>query len=430
MYPHGGVRDVTSILVHGGISLNGDVFIQGSKNAALPMLAASLLNRGVTKLYGCPDISDVRGMLAILESLGCAVEKGSDYVRIDSGGADGHFVSGECAGQMRSSVFMMGAMLGRFGEVAIPYPGGCTIGSRPVDIHLEALRQMNVALTENEDGIYGYSRQILGTVIRLRYPSVGATENIILAAVTAKGRTVIHNAAKEPEIIDLCLMLNKMGADIHGMGTGCITIYGVCVLHDVSFTVCGDRIVAATYLAAAAATCGSVTVYNVWEREIKAVLQVLAQTGCGIVVQNKRVRVIGPQILCPVDAVQTRPFPGFPTDMQSQLMACLSVAHGTSIIYENVFEARFKTAGELVKMGADITLERQKAVIRGVPELHGAKVTASDLRGGAALVIAGLAASGETEIMDIHYIRRGYQDICGDLRALGAGIEERKTQVM
>lgn len=419
---------MTSIMVNGGKSLKGDIFIQGSKNAALPMLAASLLNRGVTRLYGCPRISDVDGMIRILQSLGCAVEYGDNYVQIDTSAASGHFVSGDCAGQMRSSVFMMGAMLGRFGEVFIPYPGGCTIGKRPIDIHLETLRQMNVALSESEDGIYGYSHQILGTAVDLRYPSVGATENVILAAVTAKGKTVIRHAAREPEIIDLCLMLNKMGADIHGMGTANITIYGTEKLHDVEFTISADRIVASTYLAAAAATCGNIQVFNVWEREVKSVLQVLAHMGCGIVVQNKRIRVVGAQMIFSVEHIHTRPFPGFPTDMQSQIMACLSMADGISEIYEHVFEDRFKIAAELNKMGADISLEGEKAVIRGVSELHGASVNALDLRGGAGLIIAGLMAEGETTVNNAFYVKRGYQDICGDFYALGAEIKERTLQ--
>lgn len=419
---------MTSVVVNGGISLKGDIFIQGSKNAALPMLAAALLNQGTTRLYGCPDISDVHGMLEILKSLGCSVEYGSNYVQIDSSEANDHFVSGEQAGQMRSSVFMMGAMLGRFGEVFIPYPGGCTIGKRPVDIHLDALRQMNVALVESEDGIYGYSKQIIGTTIELRYPSVGATENIILAAVTACGRTVIHHAAKEPEIIELCILLNKMGADIHGMGTENIVIYGVKRLKDVSFTISGDRIVAATYLAAAAVTGGDIRIFNVWERELKATLQILACMGCRVIVQNKCVRVIGAPVLRSVDHIHTRPFPGFPTDMQSQIMACLTVADGMSTIHEHIFEDRFKIAGELNKMGANIILEQQKAVIYGVPKLYGACVSACDLRGGAALVIAGLAARGETQIEHAFYIKRGYQDICGDLRCVGAHIEERRSR--
>lgn len=420
---------MAQIVIDGGRSLRGDIFIQGSKNAALPMLAASLLNRGITRLYGCPKISDVSGMLAILESIGCLVEYGDHYVQIDSSQANGHQVCVSSAGQMRSSVFMMGALLGRFGEVSIPYPGGCTIGQRPIDIHLEALRQMNISLVESEEGIYGYSRQILGTTIDLRYPSVGATENIILAAVTARGCTVINHAAKEPEIIDLCLLLNKMGADIHGMGTGCITIFGVKILHDVAFTICADRIVAATYLAAAAVTCGNVQVFNVWEYEIKSVLQVLAHMGSGIVVQNKRIRVIGPQMIFPVDNIHTRPFPGFPTDMQSQMMACLSMAHGTSVIYEHIFEDRFKIVEELRKMGAKIVIEHEKAVIYGVESLYGANVHACDLRGSAALVIAGLMAEGCTTIDNSFYIKRGYQDICGDLKCLGAQIEERNMLV-
>lgn len=418
---------MASLVVGGGISLKGDIYVQGSKNAALPMLAAAVLNRGTTKLYHCPAITDVAYMLKILESLGCRTETGKNYVMIDSSQMSVRDISPEYAARMRSSVFLMGAVMGRFKEVSLPYPGGCVIGKRPLDIHLAAFEKMGIRTLVTEERIFCKAPKILGARHKLRYPSVGATENIIMASVLADGMTVIENAAKEPEIIELCLLLNKMGADIHGMGTGKLTVYGVKKLNDAEYMLPSDRIVAGTYLAAAAATAGDVQVSGIWAHDLKSVLQVLAEMGCGIIVQNKRVRVIGPQILNHVESIYTRPFPGFPTDMQSQMMACLCTAKGVSQMTETVFEDRFKTAGELKKMGADILIENNKAVIRGVSNLKGAKVKAWDLRGGAALVIAGLAAEGDTIINDSIYIKRGYEDICADLNMLGARIEERKT---
>lgn len=418
---------MTSLIVSGGHSLRGDLWIQGSKNAALPMLAAAVVNRGTTVLYHCPKITDVDCMIDILESLGCRAAWEKDSVRIDSSEMDGRDISEKFGLRMRSSVFLMGALLARFGEVSLPYPGGCIIGRRPLDFHLAAFERMGCCVSVKEDRIFCRARSLCGAYHSLSYPSVGTTENIVLASVLAQGMTVIENAAKEPEIIELCLMLNKMGADIHGMGTSKITIYGVKSLKNTEYMLASDRIVAGTYMAAAAVTAGDVQLWDVWAHDLKAVLQVLAEMGCGIVIQNKRVRVIGPQMLSCVDSIYTRPFPGFPTDMQSQVMACLCTAGGVSHVTETVFEDRFKTAEELVKMGADILIENNRAVIRGKSTLFGNNVFARDLRGGAALVIAGLAAEGDTVINDSIYIKRGYEDIVRDMKILGAQIEERKT---
>ena len=418
---------MTSLLVSGAHGLKGDLRIQGSKNAALPMLAAALLNRGTTKLYHCPKIADVDCMLDILKSLGCEAKWEEGAVRVDSSQADSWDIQKIYGARMRSSVFLMGALLARFGEVSLPYPGGCVIGRRPLDFHLAAFERMGCIVSVDNERISCRAKRLEGTNHKLPYPSVGATENIILASVMAAGMTSIENAAKEPEIIELCLLLNKMGADIHGMGTSKITIYGVHCLKDTEYMLASDRIVAGTYMAAAAVTAGDVRLWDVWAHDLKAVLQVFAEMGCGIVIQNKRVRLIGPQILDCVDSIYTRPFPGFPTDMQSQIMACLCTAKGISHITETVFEDRFKTAGELTKMGADILIENNRAVIRGRRTLYGTKVQAKDLRGGAALVIAGLSAEGDTIINDSIYIQRGYEDICRDMQMLGAQIEERKT---
>lgn len=418
---------MTSLVVSGGCRLKGDLWIQGSKNAALPILAAAVLNRGTTRLYHCPKITDVDCMLEILRSLGCHAEWEKGGVRIDASQMEERDISKAYGAKMRSSIFLMGALLSRFGEVSLPYPGGCRIGKRPMDFHLAAFERMGCSVCVARDRISCKARRLFGAAHKLPYPSVGATENIILASVMASGMTTIEHAAKEPEIIELCLFLNKMGADIHGMGTSKITIFGVKCLKDVSYMLASDRIVAGTYMAAAAVTGGDVQLWDIWAHDLKAVLQVLAEMGCGIIVQNKRVRVIGPQMLSCVDSIYTHPFPGFPTDMQSQLMACLCTAKGVSHVTENVFEDRFKTADELVKMGADILIENNKAVIRGPRPLYGTIVQAQDLRGGAALVLAGLSAEGDTVINDSIYIKRGYEDICTDMAILGAQIEERKT---
>lgn len=418
---------MTSLVVSGGHSLKGDLRIQGSKNAALPIIAAAILNRGTTMLYHCPKITDVDCMLEILESLGCFVRWGKNGVRIDTSQMEGRDIS-ECFGlRMRSSVFLMGALLARFGEVSIPYPGGCVIGRRPLDFHLAAFERMGCKVDVSKGRIRAAAKELCAAAHKLPYPSVGTTENIILASVLASGMTVIENAAKEPEIIELCLMLNKMGADIHGMGTSKLVIYGVKSLKETEYMLASDRIVAGTYMAAAAVTAGDVQLWDIWAHDLKAVLQVLAEMGCGIVIQNKRVRVIGPHLLGNVDSIYTRPFPGFPTDMQSQMMACLCFAKGISHITETVFEDRFKTADELNKMGADILIENNRARIDGRAALFGTNVYARDLRGGAALVVAGLAAEGDTVINDSIYIQRGYEDIVRDMGILGAQIEERKT---
>lgn len=416
---------LASICISGGECLHGDIRVQGSKNAALPILAASILARGTTRLYHCPQILDVFNMLKILENMGCHTELEKDCVVVDTWDAGCGQISEEDAAAMRSSVMLMGAMLGRMKEIRLPWPGGCSIGKRPVNLHLDALEKMNVTVDIDENGIYARTCKLTGSEIFFPYPSVGATENVILAAVLADGTTVIHQAAKEPEIIDLCLFLNEMGADIHGMGTGHIIIHGVSHLNSVDYTVMSDRIVAGTYLAAAAATCGDVSVYGVCEKDMHSTLQALAQTGCGIVICRNKIRVLAPQILLPIESIHTQPFPGFPTDMQSQLMAVVTKAHGTSVIYEDIFENRFKTAGWLEKMGADVCIDQNRTVVRGVSRLYGSKVWAEDLRGGAALVIAGLMAEGDTVVEDPIYIERGYQDICGDLASLGARIRRR-----
>lgn len=409
--------------IKGGLSLRGDIKIQGSKNAALPILAAAVLNRGITKIYNCPLILDIYNMIIILEAMGCGVSVDGHCVTVDATGPITGIISKENAEKMRSSVILLGAVLGRSNSAYIAWPGGCSIGERPVNMHLDALEQMNVQFSPEDGCIRCETSELIGNEIKLPYPSVGATENVILAAVLAKGTTTLYNAAKEPEIVDLCLFLNEMGAEIHGMGTTMITILGVKSLMDISYTVMNDRIVAGTYLMAAAATCGDVQIYDVQERDMKSTLEVLAHMGCGIVIRPNKIRVVAPTVILPVEGIRTEPFPGFPTDMQSQMMSVLCLASGKSVIYEEIFEDRFKIAAELEKMGADIRIEENKAIIQGKCKLQGTTIYAKDLRGGAALIIAGLMAEGDTKVKDTVYVERGYENICMDLAQLGADIK-------
>ena len=416
------VFGMASFQIRGGCSLNGEVRIQGSKNAALPMLAACLLSRGETKLYNCPHITDVYNMIKILENMGCSTVFCGDCLTVDTSGNLSGVISMGDGASMRSSIMLMGAVLGRQKYVSLPWPGGCSIGKRPVDLHLKALEQMNVSIRSDHCGLECTTPYLQGKDICLPIPSVGATENVILAAVLARGTTTIYNAAKEPEIVDLCHFLNEMGAQIHGMGTHRITINGVKQLKSISYTVMPDRIVAGTYFAAAAATGGNILAYPVKEKDLRSVLDVFAAMGCGIIIRRDQLQLIAPPLLLPVESICTRPFPGFPTDMQSQLMACLTAARGTSVICENIFEDRFKIVPQLEKMGAKILVNENKAVIRGGCRLTGSCVSAQDLRGGAALVIAGLMAEGDTRVEGSGYIERGYEDICRDFSQLGAGI--------
>jgi UDP-N-acetylglucosamine 1-carboxyvinyltransferase len=325
--------------------------------------------------------------------------------------------------EMRSSIIFLGAIISRCRKATISMPGGCELGPRPIDLHLKAFRRLGISIDESHGYICCCVDNITCDDIHLDFPSVGATENIMLVAALAKGDTTISNAAKEPEIVDLQNFLNKMGAKISGAGTGVITIEGVDSLGDVEYKVIPDRIVAASYLSAAAITGGSITVNNVIPSHIQSVCSVLKECGCKISQDKHKITIEAPPRPCPVDFIRTLPYPGFPTDAQSPIMAVLSVASGTSIIAENMFENRFKHVTELNRMGADITVDGRIAVIRGVPVLSGAKITATDLRGAAALVIAGLNAEGTTHVEGIHHLDRGYEGFDGQLRKLGAQIK-------
>ncbi|MGN0372522.1 MAG: UDP-N-acetylglucosamine 1-carboxyvinyltransferase [Enterocloster sp.] len=414
------------IQVFGLTSLKGEISIQGSKNAVLPMMAAALLHKGVTVLTNVPDLLDVSSMVDILESLGCRCLRRGDCMVIDARNIDGTEIPRKYVSAMRSSIIVLGALLGRMGEGSSCYPGGCLIGARPIDLHLMALKELGAEIHE-EDGWLrvrcGDGRSLKGAEIHLSYPSVGATEQAVLASVLARDVTVIHGAAMEPEIEQLCRFLNNMGAVICGMGTDHLMVQGVTELHDSCFQVEGDRIVAGTYGAAAAAAGGRVLLRGVRPSLLKLPLAMLEQAGAAVRTEEQSCRIeISVSERPKALDIKTGPYPAFPTDLQSPFMAFLSVGQGVSRIEERVFEKRFATAEALKKMGALIEQKDRTALIRGSWPLKGAEVEASDLRGGAALAVAALAAEGETRISRCRYVSRGYEDICRDLSALGAHI--------
>lgn len=418
---------MSSIKVIGGGELKGEIKIQGSKNAALPIIAATILNQGVTILKNCPRILDVFHMISVLNELGCVAKWEENTLIVDTTEITSTRVSEGSVQKMRSSILFLGALLGRNHEVSIAYPGGCSIGKRPIDYHLDSIKKMNVSqefLGEDKGIIHCHTDKIIGTDIFLKFPSVGATQNVILAAVLAEGVTRIFNAAREPEVTQLCNYLLEAGARICGKGTAFIEIEGVDRLHDVEYTLSSDRIVAGTYMAAVAATKGDVILNDAPIHEINSVIRVLDNIGCNIKTGNDYLRIRCDKRPLPYEILKTKPYPGFPTDMQSQLMTVLSLADGKSIISEEIFESRFQNVKELTKMGAKITIDisKNKAIIIGVKNLEGAVVKAHDLRAGAALVIAGLGALGTTIVKDTTSVERGYEDICRDLSSIGANV--------
>lgn len=416
---------MSAIQVVGLTPLEGEVWIQGSKNAVLPMMAAALLHRGITVLANVPGIRDVACMTDILEHLGAGCQRQGNSLVIDARHIVKTRIPRRYVTAMRSSIVVLGALLGRMGEGTSSYPGGCLIGSRPIDLHLMALRSLGADIRE-EDGLIEANtgkKGLTGAQIHFPCPSVGATEQAILASVLARQTTVLYGAAREPEIGQLCRFLNNMGADIRGMGTDRIVIIGVRELHDSSFTVEGDRIVAGTYGAAAAAAGGNVILKGIRPMELAVPAAALRKAGADVKAEERsgRLQVSMKQRPAPLN-LRTGPYPGFPTDLQSPFMALLAAGEGISTIEEQIFEGRFATAGALEKMGACIRTEGRKAVIEGRYPLTGARTCASDLRGGAALVVAALAAMGETRIEGCLHIERGYEDICRDLASLGAQV--------
>ena len=411
------------LVIEGGKTLEGEARVHGAKNAVLPILAATVLNSGKNVIHGCPDLKDVRSSINILRHLGCGVHREGDTLIVDSAGITNCEIPEGLMHEMRSSVIFLGAILARFGRAVTSLPGGCELGPRPIDLHLKAFRQLGISIEEEHGYIKCHCDRIVPTAIHLDFPSVGATENIMLAASLTEGTTLITNAAKEPEIIDLQNYLNCMGAKIDGAGTSVVQIEGVKRLGDAEHTVIPDRIVAATYLSCGAAAGGTLELTNVVPAHMEAVLSVAEQYGAKLYISEDRIVQVAPKRLTPVKMIRTQPHPGFPTDAQSPLMAALTLARGTSIFVENIFESRYKHVYELCRMGADITVDGRLAVVRGVAELSGANVCAMDLRGGAALVVAGLAAQGRTTITDVYHIDRGYENLEKTLSGIGAVIK-------
>ena len=409
-------------IIDGGEKLYGVVQTQSAKNTVLPLLAASILTDEQVKIRGVPTIADVENMFRILSELGCNIKRQKDCAVIDSSNAVSHEIPQRLTKELRSSVFMLGSVLTRFNRAKISYPGGCDIGLRPIDLHLSGLKRLGVEIIEEGGYIECKAEKLVGAEIMLDFPSVGATENIILAAVKAQGITVIRNAAKEPEIIDLQNFLNAMGANVRGAGGGTVVVEGVKRLRGVDFLPIGDRIEAGTYLIATAICGGEIETCGVRAENIAALLHKLRENGCKIHTKNDRIILKSSGTLQAVPLVETMPFPGFPTDLQAQYAALCATAKGTTLIVENLFETRYKYAAELKRMGADITVRDRTAVIRGVERLHGAKVVASDLRGGAALVIAALSAEGQSEVVDLSHVDRGYAEFEYKLKRLGAKI--------
>lgn len=407
----------------GPTRLEGEVDIQGSKNAALPMMAAAVMSGGKTVLENCPDISDIRASVDILQSIGCAARLEKNTLYINSSGEIKSYIPSRLMRRLRSSFLFTGAILARCGRVSTAMPGGCNIGARPVDIHLEAFKRLGASVNITPECIECTADKIAPCDVHLRFPSVGATENIMIFSAVSDGVTRIINAACEPEIADLQNMLNSMGARIHGAGTPVVTIKGVPSLGDTHYAIMADRIAAATYLTAAACTQGCISLKGASARHISPYISVLRQCGMHIyalrdeIIAEKNARLSGG--VC----VRTKPYPGLATDMQSLVMSAMTLSDGVSTIQENIFENRFNLAPKLVKMGADIEISGRTASIRGVRKLRAVSANACDLRSGAALALAMLAADGQSELGSIHYIDRGYENFKERLTSLGAHIE-------
>ncbi len=414
---------MSAFVINGGRRLSGNLRVQGSKNSVLPILAATLLVKGKSVIHNCPVLSDTQSTIKILKTLGCKVVRQGNTITVDSDGAAGYEIPEDLMREMRSSVVFLGAVLGRIGKAEISAPGGCEIGLRPIDLHLYAIRKLGVNIDDSHGRLFCSTPDgMKGAKITFSFPSVGATENAILAAVYAQGITTVVNAAREPEIIDLCNFLNTCGAKIKGAGESVITIEGVKTLCGCEYSVICDRIVATTYLVAGALTGGDIELNNTIPSHLNSVLPLLEESGCDIRVRCKSIRLKAPRKLNRIDKLVTQPFPGFPTDAQAPFTTLATIAKGTTVIVENIFESRMKHIPELVRMGAKIRTESRVAVIDGVDRLYGAEVFSPDLRGGAALVLAGLCAVGATTVKNTAFIDRGYEDLENNLCILNADV--------
>ncbi len=415
------------LVIYGEKKLQGEQIVQGSKNACLPIIVATILTKGENVLYRCPHLNDTISACKILTMLGCSTKINTDCLIINTKNMYGNEISKYLMNKMRSSIIFLGAMLARCGEAVVYYPGGCNIGSRPIDFHIKALKKMGVHIKKNGEKLYCKLKnsKIKGAKIQLPFPSVGATENVILAAATATGTTTIENAAIEPEIEDLCAYLNRCGAKIKILknNLNIITIEGVEKLNSCEYTIMPDRIVAATIFSAVAATAGEVLLKSVDEKHLTHILNILNQMGCKIKKYNKNnIYLKSNEHLKAVDHIRTLPHPGFPTDLQPIVMALSCIANGTTVFIETIFENRFRHVPELKKFGAIIEVKDKIAVTKGTPSLTAANVYATDLRGGAALIVAALKAKGISKIYNLQYIDRGYENVEGQFFKLGADI--------
>lgn len=413
---------MSRLIITGGNKIRGAVDIHGAKNAVLPILAATILTKGISIIHNCPKLKDVNVTIDILKFLGAKAERKDDTLIIDTTEELRHDIPENLMHELRSSVVFMGAILSRCKKAKISSPGGCELGPRPIDLHISSLRELGVSIVETDEFLECDGASMTSGEIVLAFPSVGATENILLASCIGKGLTTIRNAAKEPEIVDLANFLNKMGAKISGAGTETIYIDAVESLCGTEYSIMSDRIVAVTYLCCAAVTGGEIEIRKVNPNNFEECLKYFLRCGCRIGVGEDRVYLKAPKRLKAIEFIETKPYPEFPTDAQSLFLAMLATAEGKSIIRENIFKSRFKVASALSEMGADITVSEQTALIRGKRRLKGTCVTAPDLRGGAGLIIAALAAKGTTEIYKPCYIDRGYEDIEKNLQKLGAYI--------
>lgn len=417
---------MSHILVAGGSPLRGELVVPGAKNAALPIIAASLLSMYPVRLLNCPRLNDVDNMIALMRALGCAVYWEDTALVIDPICAQCHELPEHLSKALRSSIFLLGPMIAKFKRAVAAFPGGCDIGVRPIDLHISALRALGAEIQEEYGTIHCDGKALHGAHIHLDYPSVGATENAMMAAVAAQGETIIHNAAREPEIVDLQAFLRKLGYAVFGAGSSEIYVHGGAGGLQCVHSISADRIVAGTYLCGAAITGGDVTMKGILPEQLGSVMNKLDECGCVVQTGADYIRVIGPDRPDKIKRIETMPHPGFPTDMQAQFFTLCSIAKGTSMIVENVFENRFRHAGELACMGGESSINGRTAVIHGVQRLTGANVMARDLRGGAALILAGLRAEGETKVFGVEHIDRGYECIERDLAALQATIRREE----
>ena len=414
------------IIVEGGRPLIGEVNISGAKNAALPILVSSLLTDGLCTFSNVPNLKDIESIKLLLSHLGAKIETDGDVVKIDACNIFNHEAPYDLVRKMRASILVLGPLVARLKKARVSLPGGCAIGARPINLHLKGLACLGASIELKHGYVEAYAKKLKGAKIYLDIATVTGTENMMMAAVLAKGSTVIHNAAREPEIIALADVLNKMGADIRGAGTSEITIMGVSALSPVSVSIIPDRIETGTFMVAAALTGGDVKISGCRPDHLEAVIHKLSLTGASIKIDGKNIRVKGKDNIASVD-VKTLAYPGFPTDMQAQFMVLMSVAGGLSLILETVFENRFMHVGELKRMGADITIAGNAAMIKGVKMLSGAPVMASDLRASASLILAGLVAHGKTEINRVYHLDRGYESLEKKFARLGAAIKRVKV---